>query len=142
MVTTEKRATSDEVRDYVKREYVEKARRGGQLRFSVNAGEVHKGMGLQNRVPLVCTSLDSGKFLHENGLRLVQKSGPPSGLSTSVSFVYEFTGVESAPNPDLFLQLRGIAREIFQALGGGEEFIRKEREAFSARSIGSRSPNK
>jgi hypothetical protein len=132
---TEKRATSDDVRKYVRHRYVEKARSSGQLRFSVNAGEVHRGMGLYNRVPLVCTSLHSGKFMRENGLRLVEKSGPPSGLSTSVSFVYEFTHAEPSPNPDLFLRLRGIAREIFQTLGGGEEFIRKEREAFSAKPI-------
>jgi hypothetical protein len=30
----------------------------------------------------------------------------------------------------LFLQLRGIAKEVFQSLGGGEAFIRKEREQF------------
>jgi hypothetical protein len=27
----------------------------------------------------------------------------------------------------LFFQLRGIAKDVFQALGGGEEFIRAER---------------
>ena len=30
----------------------------------------------------------------------------------------------------LFLQLRGIAKDVFQSLGGGEAFIRKEREDF------------
>jgi len=132
MSIVDKRATADDVREYVRNQYVEKARRGGQRRFSINAGEVHKGMGLHNRVPLVCTSLDTGKFLRENGLKLVEKSGPPSGLSTSVSLVFEFTQAEPSPDPDLFLRLRGIGREIFQALGGGEEFIRKERSAFSS----------
>ncbi len=140
MVIAEKRATSNEVREYVKQHYVEKARSSGQFRFSVNAGEVHKGMGLHNRIAVVCTSLDSGKFLRENGLRLIEKSGPPSGLSTTVSFVYEFTRPAPSPDPELFLKLRGIARDIFQALGGGEEFIRREREAFHARPAENREP--
>jgi hypothetical protein len=29
-----------------------------------------------------------------------------------------------------FLRLRGIARDVFGSLGGGEAFIRKERESF------------
>ncbi len=131
MAVAEK-TTSNRVREYVKSHYVEIARRRGQRRFTVNAGEVHKSMKLHNRVPLVCTSLDSGKFLRENGLRVVEKSGPPSGQSTSVSFVYEFLESKHSAEPDLFLALRGIAREIFQELGGGEEFIRRERDAFSA----------
>jgi hypothetical protein len=33
---------------------------------------------------------------------------------------------------DAFLSLRGIARDVFAELGGGEACIRAEREAFSA----------
>jgi hypothetical protein len=29
-----------------------------------------------------------------------------------------------------FLKLRGIAKEVFNSLGGGEAFIQKERERF------------
>jgi hypothetical protein len=31
-----------------------------------------------------------------------------------------------------FLKLRGIAKDSFKSLGGGEEFLRKEREQFRA----------
>jgi len=42
---------------------------------------------------------------------------------------------EKHPVPaDPFLELRGIAKDLFQELGGGEAFIRNERENFSERS--------
>jgi hypothetical protein len=34
------------------------------------------------------------------------------------------------PSHEALLALRGLAREVFQKLGGGEAFIRSERESF------------
>ncbi len=90
-------------------------------------------MHLQNRVPQVCSVLQSAKFLRENGLRIAEKSGPPSGFSTSVTVKYEFIDQPAKMGDDEFLALRGIARDVFAALGGGEQFIRSEREAWSAK---------
>lgn len=121
------------IRDYLKKEHVGKARRQASLRFTVNAGEVHRAMHLQNRVPQVCSVLQSAKFLRENGLRIVEKAGPPSGFSTSVTVTYEFAEQPPTdPGEHPFLALRGILRDVFRELGGGENFIRAEREAFSA----------
>jgi hypothetical protein len=129
---------SSAIRDYVASRYVEDAKRKSLRRFSVNAGEVHRSLGLQNRVPQVCNALQSSKFLNENGLRIVEKTGPPSGLSTSVTITYEIAGNgrESNRGPDLdaFLALRGIAKEIFASFGGGEAFIHAEREAWRKRT--------
>ena len=36
------------------------------------------------------------------------------------------------PQYDAFVNARGIAREVFRSLGGGEAFIRAERAAFAA----------
>lgn len=134
---------SSAVREYVVRKYIREAKRAALRRFSVNAGEVHRALGLQNRVPQVCNALQSGKFLHENDLRIVEKTGPPSGLSTSVTITYEFSPTvplhNERPSPSPFLALRGIARDVFSALGGGEDFIRSEREAWSLPKEGSRS---
>jgi hypothetical protein len=100
------------------------------------AGEVQKAVHLSNRVPLVCQALKSHKFLDDNGLSLEKWEGPPSGMSTTVVFTYRFRtpdakgAGEKAGWP--FLRLRGIAKEVFSDLGGGEEFIRKEREQFYA----------
>jgi hypothetical protein len=121
------------IREFVAKEYAAKARREGSSRFTVNAGEVHRAMHLQNRVPQVCSVLQSAKFLRENGLRIAEKSGPPSGFSTSVTVKYEFIDQPAKMGDDEFLALRGIARDVFAALGGGEQFIRSEREAWSAK---------
>jgi len=53
----------------------------------------------------------------------------PSGLSTTLKITYEIG--ESAPPPNPFWGLRGIAKDLFRQLGGGENFIRQERESFS-----------
>jgi hypothetical protein len=84
-------------------------------------------------VPLVCAALKSKKFLEENALKPVSKTGPPSGQSTTVTFTYEIldsNGKDSASIEPL-LDLRGIAKDVFKALGGGETFIREERKSFS-----------
>lgn len=36
------------------------------------------------------------------------------------------------PQDDAFLNARGMLRDVFQSLGGGEQFIRAERAAFAA----------
>ena len=132
-----KASDSDMVRQYSSRNYVEPARRRGEASFRIVAGEVHKGVHLNNRVPLVCQALKSGKFLTENNLVLEKWEGPQSGLGTRVIFTYRFkdssTGVSSSEkNP--FLEARGIAKDVFGRLGGGENFIRKEREQFYSQS--------
>jgi hypothetical protein len=121
-----------QVRDYARRQYIETARRRGESVVQIVAGDVHKALGLSNRVPLVCNALSSKSFLEENRIVLESREGPPSGLSTTVRFTYrlvdEIRSAPAAPSP--FLGLRGIAKQVFQALGGGEAFIRAERDQF------------
>lgn len=130
---------SDEVRAYVEERYVRPARERGEHRFSIVVGDVHKALRLFNRVPLVCSALRRDLFLEHNRLRIVEQSGPPSGMSTTVRITYEFTeasGDESQrTRPDSFLALRGILRDVFRELGGGENFIRREREAWGDKSV-------
>jgi len=123
---------SDLVRQHTLDEYVASARRRGDRTFSVNVGAVHRALGLNNRVPLVCAALSSNKFLTRNKLRLVSRTGPPSGQSTTVTFEYEFDDSEEPTGGlDAFLALRGIGKEVFASLGGGEAFLRRERAEFS-----------
>jgi hypothetical protein len=126
-------SASDLVRQHAHDAYLRPARRRGEKSFSINVGAVHKILGLTNRVPLVCAALKSKKFLDENALKLISKTGPPSGQSTTVTFTYEITGSngkDSAPTEPL-AGLRGIAKDLFRKLGGGEAFIREERRNFS-----------
>ena len=125
---------ADRVREHARREYVEPARRRRDPTVRIVAGEVQKAVRLSNRVALVCQALKSHKFLDENHLVLEKWDGPPSGMSTTVTFTYrlldEAGQTSSQPAEWPFLRLRGIGKDVFQSLGGGEAFIRKEREQF------------
>jgi hypothetical protein len=124
---------TERVREYAQREYIEPARKRGELTVRIVAGEVHKALRLQNRVPQVCNALRSRKFLEKNHLALVvTEDGPPSGMSTTMIFTYRLLdrGKDREPKTDPLLRLYGIGKEVFAALGGGEAFIRSERENF------------
>jgi hypothetical protein len=124
-------SVSDSIRDHVREAYVKAAIRKGESTIVVNVGSVHRALGLANRVPQVCSALASKKLLEENHLRIVSKTGPPSGQSTTVTFTYEILspGAKSSTNP--LIGLRGLAKEVFAKLGGGEHFIRSERSGFA-----------
>jgi hypothetical protein len=84
---------------------------------------------------MVCSALASRAFLDDNDLELERREGPPSGISTTVVFSYRFKRKSTEDNPRRsdFYALRGIAKEVFAALGGGETFINAERDAFRGR---------
>jgi hypothetical protein len=130
------KASSDteRVRQYSSKQYIEPARKRGDVTVRIVAGDVHNAVHLSNRVPLVCQALESRKFIEENGLELEKVEGPPSGRSTTAAFTYRIKAsgtTVSAETPEWpFLRLRGIAKDVFRSLGGGEEFIRNEREQF------------
>ena len=125
---------ADRVREYARREYIEPARAARQSTVRVVAGEVQKAVHLSNRVSLVCQALKSNKFLTENRLLLEKWEGPPSGMSTTVTFTYRVLDSvqQTSTQPDEwpFRKLRGVAKEVFRSLGGGEAFLREEREKF------------
>ena len=126
-------SVSDSIRNHLTEVYLKPAIRKGERTFTVNVGAVHKALGLTNRVPQVCAALESRKLLDENHLQVISKSGPPSGQSTTVTFTYEILpqerGFATAANP--LSELRGLAKDIFRKLGGGEAFIRNERSSFN-----------
>jgi 5-methylcytosine-specific restriction protein B len=128
---------AERVREYARRHYVEPARQRGDSTVQIVAGEVEKAVHLTNRTPLVCQALRSGKFLAQNHLVLEKWEGPKSGLSTTVRFFYRLTNEpgqsSSHAKQSPFLRLRGIAKDVFQELGGGEAFIQAERASWESR---------
>jgi hypothetical protein len=133
---------SDEVIQYAVRSYVEPAAKAGSKVIRIRAGDVHKALRLNNRVPSVCQALASKRFLDQNNLVLLDRQGPPSGLSTTTVFTYrlEGTGNPSQPSgnnlatggkPGLLLSLRGAGKELFARLGGGDAFLKEERRRWN-----------
>lgn len=125
--------TSDLVRSYVVEKYIEPARKRHDVSVQVVAGEVHRALKLSQRIPLVCNALRSDKFLRANNLELEKLEGPPSKQGPSVVFTYRLKFGSDIPKEsllDAFDSIYGIGKQAFAALGGGEAFLRRERESF------------
>jgi len=128
-------SVSESVRVHAREVYLRPARNRGLTKVAINVGQVHRALALKNRIPLVCQALKSEKFLDANSLRLISETGPPSGQSTTVTYTYELIhGQEpSAPSHDAWAELRGALKGVFAELGGGENYLRKERDEFRPR---------
>ena len=123
---------ADKIRIYSTEKYVLPARRKNVKRFSIRAGDVVRELGMNGRVPAVCSALKGNKFLQRNNLRLLEISGPKSGQCTTVTYTYEFVEAKKSDSPkeDPWSQLRGTLKKVFAELGGGEAYLRKERDHF------------
>lgn len=127
------RKSADKIRAYGRERYVLPAQNCQLRRFSIRAGDVVRELRLIGRVPAVCSALKSRAFLAQNGLQLVESTGPKSGQSTTVTYTYEFVDAVQTPLPtDPWSELRGSLKEVFAELGGGEAYLRDEREQFHA----------
>jgi len=125
---------SERIRQFVTREYLQPARQRGETTFTVRAGDVHKRLGLKQRMPQVCLALRSQKFLRDNSLRLLNQTGPESGQSSTVTYTYQFIdgGHDTRPKDrdkdmEWFLSGRGLLEDLFKEVGGGEAFLKGER---------------
>ena len=123
---------ADKIRIHGTEKYVLPARRKKVKRFSIRAGDVVRELGMNGRVPAVCSALKGQKFLQRNNLRLIEISGPRSGQSTTVIYTYEFVEAKKSdlPKKDPWIQLRGALKNVFAELGGGEAYLRNERDNF------------
>ena len=70
----------------MRKQIAEPARRAGESRFVVRAGDVHKQMGLQDAMPAVCSAIGSTKFQALAGVRLVRREGPENSSTTEFTF--------------------------------------------------------
>ena len=138
------------IRAYLRLHYLEPARQRGETFVTLTAGDIHKELGLSNRVPSVCQVMESKLLEREAGVKVSSKQGPPSGRGTSFTVTYAVepmtsgdspsAGRESGQNPTqtdaqaeglrLFYEIRGILKGAYDEDGGGESWLRKEREAF------------
>jgi len=128
---------TEQTKRHVISAYVEPARQKGEKTIRVRVGNVQKELGWTNRTPSVFSTLSSREFQQEAGVALIEKiGGPPSGgPSTTVQFVFRVLGQDQqtaaeprvVPNGEALTALYGLCADTFKALGGGEEFLRRER---------------
>lgn len=79
-------ATADEIRAFVSRTLVNPARASKKTSIKVVAGDVHKDMGLQNRMPAVCSALDAQKFQDQFNILISRRDGPRQGPTATWIF--------------------------------------------------------
>jgi hypothetical protein len=126
---------AESIRAHVHAQYIEPARRRGDETITVVAGAVLRDLQLRgDYAPSVCSALRARKFSAEYGLELIKVDGPKSKSSTTTAFTYRLspnlgTG-DRPPVRNAIRDVRGIGRDMFAAVGGGERWLRKEREAF------------
>lgn len=130
-------APTDLTKKHVIATYVTPARLKGEKTIQVRVGNVLKELGWTNRTPSVFSTLSSQAFQREAGLELIEKRGGPAsgGPSTTVQFVYRVLGSANepdapervVPNGSGLLELYGILADAYKQLGGGEEYLRRER---------------
>jgi len=78
---------ADSIRAFVDGTYlapIRQSRLGGTI--LVRAGDVHKAMGLHNRMPAVCSALDAKKFSELYRVSVEDRSGPQQGANASWRF--------------------------------------------------------
>jgi len=144
---------AEQIRHHLQLEYFSPARRRGERFVTVRAGDVHRELGLRNRVPNVCQVMESRILEREAGVKVSSKQAPPKGRGTTLTITYTIEPLNqgqdqsqvllvsgSSPiadlpkgrpaNQRLFYELRGLGAETFSALGGGESFLKKERAEF------------
>jgi hypothetical protein len=118
--------------------YVEPARKSGVDTIRVKVGSVQKELGWTNRTPSVFSTLSSRDFQEEAGVELIEKTGGPAsgGPSTTVQFVYKVLDQQPAnspkaakptPNGAGLEKLYGILADSYAELGGGEAYLKAER---------------
>jgi len=141
---TQQSANAQRIREFIRTTYVEPARQRRDTLVTVRAGDIHRELGLRNRVPNVCQVMESKLFEREAGVKVSSRQGPPSGRGTSLTVTYVVDQAGSLPGPaaeptaqrsehpgvKLFLALRGMGKETYAAAGGGESWLNTERAAF------------
>jgi len=77
---------AERIRHHVITRHIVPARDAGETVVKVTSGDVHRDMGLQDRVPAVCSALDTQVFLDLAGVAMEARSGPPQGVTTTFAF--------------------------------------------------------
>src|SRR5687768_17208029 len=67
---------AERIRSHANKAFIEPARRAGRTETTIVAGDVHRDLKLDNRMPAVCAALDALRFQHDYGVLLSTRTGP------------------------------------------------------------------
>jgi hypothetical protein len=143
---TEQALNASSIRNYLRVRYFEPARRRRESLVTLRAGDIHRELGLRNRVPNVCQVMESKLLEKEARVKVSSRQGPQSGRGTTLTITYSVdlsvpspvtasgaalqTPRTEHPGVDLFYALRGLGVGLYDREGGGEEWLKRERESF------------
>jgi hypothetical protein len=85
-VVEKKKPMGDAIRKYTKNKYIIPARTKKEKRVTFTAADIEKGMGLQSKFPMVCSSIDAKKFLEYARVELIKREGADQGASAKWTF--------------------------------------------------------
>ena len=77
---------ADRIREFVYKRLIVPARNAGRLEIEVRAGDVHRNMGLKDRMPAVCAALGP-KFEQQYPVRRISRDGPKAGANVYFRFL-------------------------------------------------------
>jgi hypothetical protein len=77
---------ADQIRRYAVNKVIEPARIKGEHEIVLRAGDVHRDLGLRNRLPAVCAALGANLFLKLASIELLRESGPANGASKAFTY--------------------------------------------------------
>lgn len=78
--------TADEIRHFILKNFIQPARARSEKTVTFSAADIHDGRQLASRFPLVCTSIDTDKFLDYASVTLVSRKGPKQ--SSTVQWIF------------------------------------------------------
>ena len=78
---------SERIRQFAFENYIQPARSRGEKTAAFTSSDIHKGMGLTKRFPMVCSAIDAQKFQDHYAVILVKRDGPKQ--SSTVRWVFE-----------------------------------------------------
>lgn len=80
-------AKANDVRNFALKNLIKPARQRGEKTVSFTSSDIHNGMGLKSRFPLVCSAIDAEKFQEFASVILIKRDGPKQ--SSTVRWVFD-----------------------------------------------------
>lgn len=82
----DKTKLADRIRAHAIKNVIDPARKMGKEEVRIKAGDIHRDLRLQNRLPAVCAALGSNIFLKLASVSLTDESGPANGATKEFTY--------------------------------------------------------